>query len=66
VRFGWNRTAATAGRRRPVCVAELRGADAGFGQHQPHVIGGRISGDRRNDRADLLVPGHHQEGWRHP
>src|SRR5918999_6205751 len=40
-------------------------ADAGLGQHEPHVIGRRkIAGDRCCDRADLLVAGEQQKGRR--
>jgi hypothetical protein len=42
-------------------------ADAGFGKHEPQIIGCRhIPRDCRGDRADLLIAGEEQEGRRAP
>ena len=51
--------------RRRVLDRSRHLADAGLGQHQLHVVGRRqVAGDRRDDRADLLVAGQQQEGRR--
>ena len=45
----------------------LRRADAGFGKHQPQIIGCRhIARDCRGDGANLLIAGEEQEGRRAP
>ena len=42
-----------------------RRADAGFRQHEPHVVGRRhVAGDRGGDGADLFIAGQQQEGRR--
>ena len=64
----WRRPAAAGSlRRRDLELRGSRRADAGLRQHElRHRRRRRVAGDRRRDRARLLVAGEQQEGRRAP